>query len=71
MVRHGNTSLQTTYGYNVRSWLQRINTSNLTAVPFRNHRVHGLDWYDYEATNLKVSIKSLFRRIYNSVLNMF
>ena len=34
-------------------------------------RMHGLDWHDYEATNLKVSIKSLFRRIYNSVLNMF
>lgn len=54
IVRHGNTSLQTTYKYNVRSWLQRISASNLfnmsilynepSTSPCYNGNISGISW---------------------------
>ena len=56
ITRHGNLGLQTTYRYNVRSWLQRINTSNLfnmsilynesstDRTPCYNGNISGISW---------------------------
>lgn len=56
ITRHGNMDLQTTYKYNVRSWLQRISTSNLfnmsilynesstDRIPCYNGNISGISW---------------------------
>ena len=56
ITRHGNMDLQTTYKYNVRSWLQRISTSNLfnmsilynesstDRTPCYNGNISGIIW---------------------------